>query len=145
MSELNSFGLLNEGQVTLPEGYQDRTVNIFTSFAKDAPSFTVSRDSLGPNEALAAYIDRQLAQMQQHLKQWQQSERCPATLGENLSHGEIVHGSYQRSGRQVWQQQAVFNPQGAHILVFTMTATVVLTEADSVLFHSLLKSFRPHA
>lgn len=145
MSKLSSFILLNEGQVTLPEGYQDCTVNIFTSFVKDAPSFTLSRDSLGPNEALAAYIDRQLAQMQQHLKQWQQSARCPTALGENLSHGEMVHGSYQRSGRQVWQQQAVFNPQGAHILVFTMTATVVLTEADSALFHSLLKSFRLHA
>jgi len=145
MSELSSFTLLNEGQVILPDGYQDRTVNIFTSFAKDAPSFTVSRDSLEPNEALAAYINRQLAQMQQHLKQWQQSERCPATLGENLSHGEIVHGSYQRNGRQVWQQQAVFNLQGAHILVFTMTATVMLTEADSALFDSLLKRFRLHA
>jgi len=145
MSELCSFTLLNEGQVILPDGYQDRTVNIFTSFAKEAPSFAVSRDSLDPNEALAAYIDRQLAQMQQHLKQWQQSARCPTALGENLSHGEMVYGSYQRSGRQVWQQQAVFNPQGAHVLVFTMTATVVLTEADSVLFHSLLKSFRLHA
>ena len=145
MSELNLFSLLSEGQVMLPEGYQDRTVNLFTSFAKDAPSFTVSRDSLEPNEALSAYIDRQLAQMQQHLKQWQQSGRFPGTLGESGLHGEIVHGSYQRNGRPIWQQQAVFNPQGVHILVFTMTATAMLTEADNVLFDSLLKSFRPHA
>lgn len=145
MLELSSFSLFSEGQITLPDGYQDRTVNIFTSFDRDAPSFTVSRDSLEPDESLAAYIDRQLAQMQQHLKQWQQSGRCPATLGESVLHGEIVHGSYQRDGKRIWQQQAVFNTGGAHILVFTMTATAMLTDADDVLFGSLLNSFRLHA
>ncbi len=63
MSEPSSQCLFNEGMIAFPEGYQDRTVNVFAPPAADAPAFNISRDALNPGEALAAYIDRQLALM----------------------------------------------------------------------------------
>ncbi len=50
----------------------------------DAPAFNISRDTLNSGEPLAAYIDRQLALMEKHLKGWKQGERSAATLGDGL-------------------------------------------------------------
>lgn len=78
MSEPSSQCLFNEGMIAFPEGYQDRTVNVFAPPAADAPAFNISRDALNPGEALAAYIDRQLALMAKHIKGWKQGERRDA-------------------------------------------------------------------
>ncbi|NDO83944.1 hypothetical protein CJP72_25405 [Citrobacter sp. NCU1] len=145
MPERSQSSLFNEGLITLPEGYQDRSVNIFTQPAADAPAFNISRDALNPGENLSTYIDRQLVLMEKHLKGWKQSERRVVVLGDNLLQGENVHASYLRDGKRIWQQQAVFNMQDAHILVFTMTSATALTGRDSDLFLSLLGSFRLHA
>lgn len=144
MSEPSSQCLFNEGMIAFPEGYQDRTVNVFAPPAADAPAFNISRDALNPGEALAAYIDRQLALMAKHIKGWKQGERSTATLGDSLLQGETVHTSYLRDGKRIWQQQAVFNVDGDKILVFTMTCTRAPGDADVVLFGDLLRSFRFH-
>ncbi|EHK3212545.1 MULTISPECIES: DcrB-related protein [Enterobacter cloacae complex] len=127
MSESSPKYHINEGLISLPDGYHDRTVNVFALPAGDAPAFNISRDALNPGEALAAYIDR-----------------SAATLGDNLSLGEIVHASYLRDGKRIWQQQAVFNVDSDKILVFTMTCTRAPGDADSALFGDLLRSFRFH-
>ncbi|MGP3591527.1 DcrB-related protein [Vagococcus sp. WN89Y] len=145
MSEPAQPCLFTEGQVTLPEGYQDRTVNVFTPPGADAPAFNISRDTLNPGETLAAYIDRQMALMAKHLKGWKTGERGESVLGDNLVTGEVIHASYLRDGKRAFQQQAVFNPSADRILVFTMSATRALGDADSVLLRSLLQSFRFHA
>lgn len=144
MSESSPKYHINEGLISLPDGYHDRTVNVFALPAGDAPAFNISRDALNPGEALAAYIDRQLALMAKHIKGWKQGERSAATLGDNLSTGEIVHASYLRDGKRIWQQQAVFNVDSDKILVFTMTCTRAPGDADSALFGDLLRSFRFH-
>ncbi|MFH2742699.1 DcrB-related protein [Enterobacter hormaechei] len=144
MSEPSSQCLFNEGMIAFPEGYQDRTVNVFAPPAADAPAFNISRDALNPGEALAAYIDRQLALMAKHIKGWKQGERSTATLGDSLLQGETVHASYLRDGKRIWQQQAVFNVDGDKILVFTMTCTRAPGDADGALFGALLRSFRFH-
>lgn len=144
MSEPSSQCLFSEGLINFPDGYQDRTVNVFAPPAADAPAFNISRDALNPGETLAAYIDRQLALMEKHIKGWKQGERSDATLGDSLLQGEIVHASYLRDGKRVWQQQAVFTVDSHKILVFTMTCACALDDADSVLFGELLRSFRFH-
>jgi hypothetical protein len=143
MSELHSQCLFSEGLISflrviriVPSTYSRRP--------PDAPAFNISRDALNSGEALAAYIDRQLALMEKHIKGWKQGERSAATLGDNLSQGEIVHASYLRDGKRIWQQQAVFNVDGDNILVFTMTCTRAPGDADSALFGDLLRSFRFH-
>ncbi|RML98875.1 hypothetical protein ALQ86_05453, partial [Pseudomonas amygdali pv. eriobotryae] len=53
---------LHEGSITLPEGFQDRTVNMFVlGSTLPAPlSITVSRDTLLSTELLKTYVDRQV-------------------------------------------------------------------------------------
>ncbi|WP_416410794.1 DcrB-related protein [Pantoea sp. App145] len=145
MNDSTQFCLFTEGLIALPDGYQDRTVNVFTVTGAGLPAFNISRDTLHADEALDTYIDRQLALMAQHLQGWKQLQRASAALGENLLSGEIIHASYLRDGRCVWQQQAVFTPDNSRVLVFTMTSMDVLSDTDTSRFASLLRSFRFHA
>lgn len=141
MSENLPLCVFTEGRITLPDQYQDRTVNVFTLPGVNTPAFNISRDNLNDGESLPDYIDRQLALMEKHLKGWKQTERVPVLLGDNLLQGECVHASYLRDGKRVFQQQAVFNTSANHILVFTVSCTAILTDGDSQQFHALLASF----
>ncbi|KAA9002646.1 DUF1795 domain-containing protein [Affinibrenneria salicis] len=132
-----------EGSVALPEGYLDRTVNVFAPAAADSASFNIARDTLPPDETLSAYIDRQLSLLGKHLKGWKERSRAPAQLGqgEQALNGECVQASYLRDGQRVWQQQAVFAPGNGLILVFTQSVGRALTEQDKAQFADLLNSF----
>lgn len=142
MSESQATCLFTEGQVTLPDQYQDRTVNVFTLSGENAPAFNISRDTLSDGEMLQDYIDRQLALMDKHLKGWKLSQREATVLGENVAYGEYIHASYLRDNQRVFQQQAVFNTAAEHILVFTMTRVGKITDTNSQCFQALLASFR---
>lgn len=142
MSESHATCLFTEGRITLPDQYQDRTVNVFTLSGENAPAFNISRDTLTDGEALQGYIDRQLALMDKHLKGWKLSLREAAVLGEDAVHGECLHASYLRDNQRVFQQQAVFNTAAQHILVFTMTRMGKIRDMDSQCFQALLASFR---
>ncbi|MCS4492701.1 DUF1795 domain-containing protein [Pantoea sp. B623] len=144
MSEKSSLSLFAEGVVSLPDGYQDRTVNVFTGPSAGTPAFNISRDTMDTGETLPAYVDRQLALMQKHLSGWNQSGRRTVMLGEDLLQGEQVNASYRREGKSVWQQQAVFNTRDSYILVFTMSSLEELKDGDNHLFSELLRSFRFH-
>ncbi len=78
MSENLPLCVFTEGHITLPDHYQDRTVNVFTLPGENTPAFNISRDSMNDDETLSAYIDLQLTLMQKHLKGWNQTERVPA-------------------------------------------------------------------
>jgi hypothetical protein len=137
--------IINEGALTLPEGYQDRTVNVFTVPGSNAPALNISRDSLKDSETLSEYIVRQLALMAKHLKSWKQGERLAATLGDNLFHGEFIDASYLRDGKRVYQRQAVFALDNRLVMVFTQTSSAQLNESDQTLLTELLHSFHPQA
>lgn len=137
--------LFTEGRITLPDQYQDRTVNVFTLHAENAPAFNISRDTLHEGETRQDYIFRQLALMEKHLKGWKLSAREAAVLGENLVAGECIHASYLRDNQRIFQQQAVFNLAANHILVFTMTRAEKIRETDSQHFQALLASFKFNA
>jgi len=141
MSEKSPLCVFTEGRITLPDHYQDRTVNVFTLPGENLPAFNISRDWMNSDEILSAYIDRQLMLMQKHLKGWKQTERVSVVLGDNLLQGECVHANYLRDGKQVFQQQAVFNTSENHILVLTMTCTAKLMDGDNQQFKTLLASF----
>lgn len=143
MSDSATVSLFTEGQVSLPDGYIDRTVTVFTPQG-NAPAFNISRDVLQNGEMLADYIDRQVRLMEKHLKGWKKDDRLPAVLGNDLLKGECVHASYLQEGKRIWQQQAVFSLKDGKILVFTMSSLTKLTREDSVTFETLLQSFRFH-
>ncbi|OJH81799.1 hypothetical protein ASJ78_04810 [Serratia marcescens] len=58
MSENLPLCLFTEGRITLPDHYQDRTVNVFTLPGVNTPAFNISRDNLNEGESLPDYIDR---------------------------------------------------------------------------------------
>ena len=144
-SESHATCLFTEGRITLPDQYQDRTVNVFTLPDENAPAFNISRDILHEGEALQDYINRQLALMNKHLKGWKLSAREAAVLGKNLIAGECIHASYPRDNQPIFQQQAVFNSAANHILVFTMTRAEKISDTDSQHFKALLASFQFNA
>ncbi|ACX86199.1 DUF1795 domain-containing protein [Pectobacterium parmentieri] len=136
-----SYCRFTEGGITLPDGYQDRTLNAFTPCQEGEPALTISRDRLNDGEALGDYIDRQLALMTQHLKGWKTQSRDAIWLGDRLLEGERIQASYLRDGQRLWQQQAVFALANAQILVFTLSKTTTLSTADGSRFNALLGSF----
>ncbi len=136
--------LFSEGSVALPEGYQDRTVNIFPPSAAGDAAFNISRDTPESGETLAAYIDRQLALMTSHLKGWKTLAREPATLGSEALEGECLHASYLRGAERIWQRQAVFLTAPDKVLVFTSSKNAELTARDEKAFGELLASFHSH-
>lgn len=135
--------LFTEGCVVMPEGYTDRTVNAFTP-PGDGPAFTLARDVLKEGELLSAYIDRQLATLEQNLTKWVIRARSEVQAGEGLLTGECIEASYLRGGQRIWQQQAVFALESGMVLVFTMSKTDPLDDADSARLATLLGSFRFH-
>lgn len=136
--------LFSEGSVALPQGYQDRTVNIFPPPTAGDAAFNISRDTPQPNEALDAYIDRQLELMTTHLKGWKTLAREAVCLGHEGLQGECLHASYQRGAERVWQRQAVFLTEPDKVLVFTLSKTAELNAEDEKAFSELLASFRFH-
>lgn len=134
--------LFTEGVLTLPAGYQDRTVNVFT--APGQPALSLSRDRLEAGESLTDYIARQLALMALHLKGWKEVIRGTAVLGDNLFRGEFAEASYLRGGKRASQRQAVFALPDGRVLVFTVSAEGPLTGAHREVLNDLLRSFRLH-
>jgi len=73
---------LQEGSITLPEGFQDRTVNMFVlGNSIPAPlNITLSRDNLLPAEDMKAYIDRQVKLIAAKLRGYTLLGKKPAQL-----------------------------------------------------------------
>jgi hypothetical protein len=136
--------LFSEGSVALPEGYQDRTVNIFPPPAAGDAAFNISRDTPEPNEALADYIERQLGLMKTHLKGWKTLAREAVRLGHDGPQGECLHASYMRGAERIWQRQAVFLTGPDKVLVFTLSKNTELSAQDEKAFSELLASFHSH-
>ncbi|WP_437614166.1 DcrB-related protein [Erwinia sp. V71] len=134
----------HEGSLVLPQGYQDRTVNLFTPATPSAPILNIVRDQLDAEETLTQWIDHQLTQLAAQLADWRQQAREPVWLGAQRVAGECFHCDYRYQGARLWQQQAVFNPADTQLLIFSMTHSAPLQAADTQVFHGLLRSFTAH-
>lgn len=145
MTQTASRCLFTEGSITLPEGYLDQTANLFRTANIAAPTYTISRDRLPPGMTLQDYISGQLALMQKHLPNWQTKQRDSARLGKQEIEGERIVTTFQREGRPIAQQQAIFMLNASQILVFTQTKNSALTDEECAQFSALLASFTPTA
>jgi hypothetical protein len=141
MSSTSPQCIFTEGQLDLPPGYEDRTLNVFKPLDPAGAVITIARDALNEGEMLGAYIDRQLQQLNQVLKGWKLESRQPATLGQNALLGESIHASYLREGKRITQHQAVFAVDDRLVLVITQSKSAVLDNGDMATFSSLLESY----
>ncbi|AWK43844.1 DUF1795 domain-containing protein [Photorhabdus laumondii subsp. laumondii] len=134
----------SEGSITLPEGYQEQTVNIIT--APNAPALNISRDSLDEGESLTDYLVRQKELLKKGLRDWQLLDEQPAVLGDNLLSGTALFSRYRpKKEQQVYQYQAVFLLDDRKALIFTLSAHQALSESERQWLDGCLKSFQlPH-
>ncbi|MBD1229008.1 DcrB-related protein [Xenorhabdus griffiniae] len=130
-----------EGSITLPDGYQEQTVNII--IAPDAPALNISRDQLHEGEDLTRYLTRQKGLLEKSLRDWQLLEEQDAQLGDNLLQGALLLSRYRpKKGQQVYQYQAVFLRDESKVLIFTMSSPQAFTETQRQWLNDCLNSFQ---
>ncbi|WP_062387693.1 DcrB-related protein [Pseudomonas abietaniphila] len=137
---------LQEGSIVLPEGFQDRTVNMFVlGNTIPAPlNVTVSRDNMLPAEDLKAYIDRQVKLIASKLRGYTLLGKKSATLStEQPIAGIQVDAYYMNEGRPVYQRQAAFEIESGRILVFSTTSQADFGASQNENWLRLLASFQP--
>ncbi|MFJ4065892.1 DcrB-related protein [Pseudomonas sp. NPDC089996] len=137
---------LAEGTLQLPEGLQDRTVNIFVQ-PNSGPThlnITVSRDDLLPEESLEAYVDRQVAQIGSKLRNYTLLGKRSASLSTSVPlAGLQIDAYYLHDGRPVHQRQAAFEVAAGRILVFCATSQNNFNAKQDACWQQLLDGFRP--
>lgn len=137
---------LQEGSITLPEGFQDRTVNMFVMGSTlPAPlSITVSRDTLLPSEALTAYVDRQLKMLSSKLRGYTLLSRKAVALSTATPiEGIQIDAYYMTDGRPFYQRQAAFSLEAERTMVFSTTAQTDFSAEQTQGWVDMLASFQP--
>lgn len=137
---------LQEGGISLPEGFDDRTVNMFVLGASvPAPlSITISRDTLLPDEALQAYVDRQIKMLTSKLRGYTRMGNKAVTLSASAPiPGIQIDAYYMNQGRPLYQRQAAFLISPGRALIFSTTAQADFSPQQNEDWANLLASFTP--
>ena len=137
---------INEGAIQLPEGFQDRTTNIFVQGepGKSTLNFNISREQLQPGEDLGQYITRQIELMESKLKDYRLKDRHAARLGVRPAiPGEQIEATQRNNNQVFYQRQAAFLVGEGHVLVFSATSTAPLSSTFEALWQGWLNSFVP--
>lgn len=115
----------HEGTLPLPDGYEDRTANVFVAKgdAAAAPNLSISRDSLREGEAFTEYVSRQLDLLKEKIPGYALEGRAEATLGagEGALVGEQLDARFKSNGKRLCQRQAAFPIAPGRVLVFSAT------------------------
>lgn len=137
---------LQEGGITLPAGFEDRTVNMFVLGASvPAPlSITISRDTLLPDEALQAYVDRQVKMLTSKLRGYTRMGNKAVSLSTTAPiPGIQIDAYYMNQGRPLYQRQAAFIISPGRALIFSTTAQADFSPQQNQDWDNLLASFTP--
>lgn len=140
--------LLQEGRLTLPATFQDRSVNMFIPGSTvPAPfSLTVARDTTLPGEVLSDYIDRQVGLIAAKLRKFKRQSTRDALLGaQSALPGLQVDAHYQSDGQTIYQRQAVFLVSTDRALVFSGTSKSPFDDQLNQLWADVLASFQLHS
>lgn len=138
---------LQEGRLTLPEGFQDRTVNMFVLGATvPAPlSITVSRDHTLPGEAIDTYLERQLKLIASKLRGYTLLEKKAVVLSSTQPiQGVQVEAYHLVDKRPIHQRQAAFIIAPNRVLVISASSQLDFTAQQNQQWSELLASFEPH-
>ncbi|WP_117149774.1 DcrB-related protein [Pseudomonas coronafaciens] len=136
---------LHEGSITLPEGFQDRTVNMFVlGSTLPAPlSITVSRDTLLSTELLKTYVDRQVKMLSSKLRGYTLLNRKAVSLSTVAPiEGIQIDAYYMTEGRPYYQRQAAFLIEAERAIVFSTTSQTDFSVEQTQGWDDLLASFQ---
>ncbi len=137
---------LQEGGIALPAGFEDRTVNMFVLGASvPAPlSITISRDTLLPDEALQAYVDRQVKMLTSKLRGYTRLGNKAVALSATAPIAGIqIDAYYMNQGRPLYQRQAAFIISPGRALIFSTTAQADFSAQQNQDWANLLAIFTP--
>jgi hypothetical protein len=144
----------HEGSIALPEGFEDRTANVFVPANPQVqPNLSIARDWMKDGETLATYIDRQLGILKSQFAGHKLILREAALLGEGGAalKGERIDDQYKNGKLVVYKRQAAFvvasNPPGQdpsrRVLILTATTPRGFTDTFEELWSRWIASYAP--
>ncbi|CDG83519.1 DcrB-related protein [Janthinobacterium agaricidamnosum] len=134
---------IEEGSFTVPDGAQDRSINLLIlNHGPGGLTLVVTRDQLQEGENLDTFLTRQLRTMASQVKHFQQQDRCEVHLGAAQLPGLQVSTSFRQNGSSIHQRQTVASLGGVAVLLFTLSCASPLTTQQQAYAEVLLASFR---
>ncbi|MDN7427117.1 DUF1795 domain-containing protein [Burkholderia sp. AU45388] len=137
---------IHEGSIVLPNGFEDRTTNLFVPADTAAqPNLSVARDWLKDGETLAPYIDRQIALLKSRLQGHRVLSRQTERLGPETDGmpGERIDAAYRNGPKTVFQRQGAFIVAPGRVLIFTASSPKSFGETLDALWRNWLDGYRP--
>ncbi|OJA39168.1 hypothetical protein BGV67_31095 [Burkholderia ubonensis] len=138
---------IHEGSITLPDGFEDRTTNLFVpANPANQPNLSVARDWLKDGETLAPYVDRQLALLKSRLQGHKLIARQAERLGPDDHRalaGERIDASHRNGTRVVFQRQAAFIVAPGRVLIFTASSARAFNDELDASWRAWLDGYRP--
>jgi hypothetical protein len=128
----------------VPRHWEDRTMVAFAAPPRPgqatAPNVVMTRDLLGPEETLASYADKQLAELSKRLERFELLDKKERTLGGQAA--IELHFSWAGSAGELEQRLAM--ALGRRRTVFCLNATAAKVDADQMnpLFERILATVR---
>jgi hypothetical protein len=113
---------VHEGLLELPEGWEDRSINIFSRelAPNQIASIVITRDTT--SEPLSAFVDKTMKSLAKQLPRFMMFKRVPSTFG--AIEGEDVSFQWRREGMDIYQRQAFLPVAESKLLTFTISAPV---------------------
>ena len=111
---------IQEGLIELPEGWDDKTINIF---ARDLPpnqvaSIVITRDDI--TTSLREFVDKTVKQLTKQLPRFALAKRSVASFG--VIEGEELSFQWRRENVDIFQMQAFVPVTDERVLTFTVSA-----------------------
>jgi hypothetical protein len=143
---MNTRYRIQEGSIELPEGFSDRSTNIFI-FGNTVPSpinLNIARDALLDEETLPIYVDRQIALLKQKLRGFSMVRREASMLGSGPGAltGEEVTSTHKSGNSTLHQRQAAFLSGAKRVLIFSCTSARRFDGTQQALWQQWLTSFQ---
>lgn len=137
---------INEGSFVIPDGAQDRSVNMLVlNHGPGGLTLVVTRDRLQAGEALAGFLTRQLRTLSSQVKNFRQHEPESLAVGTAQLPALRVATSFKQNSATVHQLQTAVQLDADAILILTLTCASPLTAEQAAYGQQLLDSFTPAA
>ncbi|MBC8733281.1 DcrB-related protein [Paraburkholderia sp. UCT2] len=137
---------IDEGSIDLPEGFEDRSTNIFVFGDPDRSplNLNIARDTLDVGETLPAYVDRQIRKLEKILRGYRLQHRQAARLGsgDHVSEGEQIDATRKEGQQTIHQRQAAFLCAPRRALIFSGTSIRAFTGEQNALWSTWLASYQ---
>lgn len=113
---------VHEGLLELPEGWDDKSINIFSRelAPNQIASIVITRDTI--TDPLSVFVDKTMKTLTKQLPRFMMFKREVSSFG--AIEGEDVSFQWRREGMDIYQRQAFLPLSEQRVLTFTISAPV---------------------